>query len=101
VKIAIDPGHMGEDLWDKRTGKYVRHTDGRYLSEGILALQVSLLLKRDLENLGAEVLLTRVTADPVSKIPYEQLELEPYIKNEIRESIHQPWFQSLLSAGTG
>lgn len=101
LRVAIDPGHMGESPWDKMTGKYVYDGKGNYLSEGIMALQVSLLLKQELEALGAQVVLTRSTPAPSTQIPYNDFALEPYILNEIRESTHQPWFQQLLGTGTG
>lgn len=101
LRVAIDPGHMGQTKWDLMTGKFVRDNQGNYLSEGIMALQTSLLLKQDLEALGAEVKLTRTGAVPATTIPYEAFTTLPYARNEVQESAHQPWFRQLLSVGTG
>lgn len=102
VRIALDPGHMGGDIWDFRTGKFVQNRKGERLSEGLLALQTALLLEERLTRRGAQVLLTRRTLDSVEKTRYEDLGLEPYAKKELLESTLQPWFlQTLRKAPVG
>lgn len=99
VRVALDPGHMGGERWDRLTGKFVRDGQGRRLSEGLLALQTCLLLERELRALGAEVLLTRRGLAPVTEIPYERLDVEHFARLELRQSALQGWFTALLSAG--
>lgn len=96
LRIAIDPGHMGGDFWDRTTGKYVEDSKGRVLSEGILNLQTALLLKKELERLGATVLLTREQVAPVSAENFSTFDLLPYARSELRESIHTDWFLKLI-----
>lgn len=98
LRVALDPGHMGGKIWDKRTGKYVRVKDGRHVSEGEIALQVSLLLSRELKNLGAEVLLTRQTLTAVSTLDYETFDYTPYAQERLRASADQDWFDRLLES---
>lgn len=97
LKIALDPGHMGGDLWDERTGKFVHDYKGRKLSEGVLALQISMLLEKSLTTLGAQVKITRYSLAPVTSIPYDSYDLRERALMELRESSLAPWFQSLLS----
>jgi N-acetylmuramoyl-L-alanine amidase len=66
IRVAIDPGHVGGPPWDELNGKYVFDTKGRRLSEGLLALELALLLEKDLSRLGAKVLLTRRSMEPVT-----------------------------------
>lgn len=101
VRVALDPGHMGGDLWDKRTGKYVKDSAGRVVSEGVIALQTALLLREDLRRLGAEVLVTHEELRPVTPIDYASFDLTPYARNELSDNAVAPWFRKLLSAGTG
>jgi len=77
LRIALDPGHVG-GKWDLEERKYVRQVtpEGEtVLSEGLLALQVGLLLSNELKKLGAEVLLTRTTAKPVAANALNKSEL--------------------------
>ncbi|MGZ3713553.1 MAG: N-acetylmuramoyl-L-alanine amidase, partial [Bdellovibrionota bacterium] len=67
LRIALDPGHIGGKGWDELTGKYIIDSKGGRLSEGIMAQEVALLLEQDLKKMGAEVLLTKRTLEPVSK----------------------------------
>ncbi|MES2768885.1 MAG: hypothetical protein V4596_07035 [Bdellovibrionota bacterium] len=100
LRVAIDPGHMGESQWDEMTGKYVKH-QGKYLSEGVMALQTSLLLQSELKALGAEVELTRMGMVPVTEMKYEDLPVTKFAKTELLEHVYSPWFLKLLSSGTG
>ncbi|MCM2321734.1 MAG: N-acetylmuramoyl-L-alanine amidase [Oligoflexia bacterium] len=96
LRIAIDPGHMGGEPWDERAGKFVKDGKGNLLSEGLLVLQLGLLLEQELTALGAEVMLTRRGLTPVTTLPYETFELKPFAEVELRESVDDEWFQSLL-----
>ncbi|MGZ3711372.1 MAG: hypothetical protein ACXVBE_06430 [Bdellovibrionota bacterium] len=98
LRIALDPGHMGGDVWDKRTGKYAQTRSGQVLSEGVINLQTSLLVEQKLKALGAEVLVTHRGLGPVSKVPYEKMDLSYYGKVELRARSLEDWFQNLLSA---
>ena len=99
LRIALDPGHMGGNIWDERTGKFIHNRAGNIMSEGVIALQTALLLEPMLQELGAEVQLTRRTLDSVSKLPFETYDQTPFAKEELRESVLLPWFQNLLSTG--
>ncbi len=68
LKVAIDPGHMGGDFWDKETGKFVKPVKTKpstllgesvKVSEADLNLNTAFLVATELEQLGAEVLITR------------------------------------------
>jgi len=97
LRIALDPGHMGGDTWDQRTGKYITDHKGHTLSEGVLNLQTSLLLKQRFEKLGATVLITHETLAPVEKnITWENLNIATFAKQKLREETLDHWFQSLL-----
>lgn len=99
VRIAIDPGHMGGSEWDQLTGKFIResHEPGaRQLSEGVLALQVALLLERRLLKRGYVVELTRRERVPVSPLRPADLPLETWAKNTLRQRSWSNWFQGLL-----
>lgn len=98
IRIALDPGHIGSQLWDKRDGKYVQDKRGRYLSEGTMALQVALLLEPELRALGADVLITHRDFRPVFQGgSYERFPLENYALEEFRSSRLSDWFLKLLT----
>lgn len=96
LRIALDPGHMGGKLWDERTGKFVRGKNGKILSEGILNLQIALLLEEKLTRQGAQVLVTHRTPTPVSRTPYEQLDIQKNGRELLSESTLSRWFLELL-----
>ncbi len=98
LKIALDPGHMGGALWDKRTGKYVRGKNGKVLSEGVMALQIALLLEERLLKRGAQVFLTRRLLEPVTSVPYEKLDLRQFGLVELSENALTDWFLDLLQS---
>lgn len=98
LKIAIDPGHMSTRAWDKYTGKFVRDRAGNYLSEGLIALQTALLLKADFEAMGATVELTREDHEAVSETPLNDLDIQAFAREALREQSLQAWFLSLVSA---
>ncbi len=100
LRIGIDPGHMAGQEWDRLTGKFVRDQNGRTLSEGLLNLQVALLLKKRFEQRGAIVRLTTSGPRPATKVDYKTFELDPYARFEIRESVIEPWFLKLIQEKT-
>ena len=97
LRIALDPGHMGDKEWDRPTGKYIHDDSGNILSEGYINFIVAQLLKNNLENLGAEVLVTRNNLHPVSKLPARTFPLIKFARTELQESTLKPWFLSLLN----
>lgn len=97
LRVALDPGHMGGDVWDQRTGKYV--SEGKIkVSEGTIALQTALLVEAKLRALGAEVMITRRGQTAVSSVPYEKLDLRDFGRRELRLRSLEDWFQSLLGS---
>jgi N-acetylmuramoyl-L-alanine amidase len=100
LRIALDPGHMGGDLWDARTGKYVHDAAGNKVSEGVIALQTALVLEQELRALGAEVMVTRRDLAPVDSQPYESLDVNEGARTELRRDSLTSWFQNLLQAGS-
>lgn len=97
LRIALDPGHMGSPIWDKRTGKFAK-LGNQIVSEGEINLQECLLLKRELEKLGAIVLITHDDLAPVTNIKYENLDIKYFGKRELRADSLEPWFQKLLAS---
>jgi len=78
LRVLIDPGHMGNEEWDHLTGKFVT-VGGKTVSEGAIALSTSLLLATELENLGAEVTLTRETNGPVARTTLDSFDPTPHV----------------------
>ena len=76
VVIAIDPGHIGGKwvTWDDRHFRIGKDTIE--VREGEMTLKVAKILKRDLEILGATVLLTRDENEPVTSERVETLQNE-------------------------
>lgn len=74
VRIALDPGHVGMAPWDERGGKYVTNSGGVKLSEGLMALQLALLLEHDLKSLGATVFVDRGGPLPVTARDYRDFQ---------------------------
>lgn len=97
VRIALDPGHMGGNIWDERTGKYVQKGKVR-VSEGTIALQTALLIEKRLKQLGAEVLITHRDQGPASSVTYEKMDLLSYARQELRYQSLQDWFLALIAS---
>ena len=97
LRIALDPGHMGGPVWDRRTEKYIEGPDGKIISEGLINLQTALLLESELVKLGATVFLTRRTLAPVTSIEYETFPLRDYALQEFRKRSLEDWFVDLLT----
>ena len=72
LRIALDPGHIGGRPWDERNGKSIYNGKGESLSEGLLALQLSMLLADQLTALGAVVYIDRGLA-PVTAHAFDEL----------------------------
>jgi N-acetylmuramoyl-L-alanine amidase len=97
LKIALDPGHMGGQFWDRFTGKYVKDAQGNVISEAVINLQACLLLRDRLVGLGAEVMITHEGLQPVSTNDLEKFDIVPFAQDELRNSIHADWFLKLTS----
>ncbi len=76
IRIAVDPGHIGGKwvTWDDRHFKVGRDTLS--VNEGEMTLKVAKILERDLTLLGAEVMLTRTSTNPVTSERIETLQDE-------------------------
>jgi N-acetylmuramoyl-L-alanine amidase len=73
LHIAIDPGHIGGE-WARMEERWFVVGEGEPVREGDLTLQVALLLRPQLEELGATVSLVRETAEPVTQLRPESLD---------------------------
>lgn len=96
LRIALDPGHMSTKEWEKRTGKFVKDKRGVIISEGLINLQTTMLLKQEFEKLGAEVKLTRDHHESVSELKYEELDLPTYARKALRADLYDEWFLTLV-----
>ena len=96
-RVALDPGHLGGDVWDNRTGKFVKDSDGVKVSEGMLNLEAALLIEKKLQDQGAIVMITHRGIGPVTTMSYDDLDLDVYAKREIRMKSLTDWFQDLLT----
>lgn len=67
LRIAIDPGHLG-GRYAKMEARWFRIGWGRPVEEGEMTLLVAKLLKARLEQLGAEVWLTRSSNGPTTPL---------------------------------
>jgi N-acetylmuramoyl-L-alanine amidase len=95
LKVLIDPGHMGTPDWDEQTGKFVV-IRGKKVSEGQLNLWTALLTARELEALGATVLLTRSEDGAVADAGPEAFDHTPYLHQYFYNSL-DAWMAPLLS----
>jgi len=73
LHIAIDPGHIGGE-WARMEERWFVVGEGEPVREGDMTLQVALLLRPELEDLGATVSLVRETAEPVTPLRPESLD---------------------------
>lgn len=76
LRVAIDPGHIGGKwvTWDDRHFRIGKDTIE--VREGEMTLRVAKILERDLSLLGATVLLTRDSNNPVTEERVETLQEE-------------------------
>ena len=65
LKIAIDPGHIG-GAWAKMEERWFQIGNSEPVTEGDMTLKVAKLLMTRLTALGADVVLTRSKAAPVT-----------------------------------
>jgi N-acetylmuramoyl-L-alanine amidase len=73
LRIALDPGHIG-GYWAKMEERWFQIGDSPPVTEGDMTLTVAQLLAPRLEELGAEVFLTRAKPAPASSLVVGQLE---------------------------
>lgn len=64
--IAIDPGHIGGDHWSEIEERSFALGNDKPVREGEITLRVARMLKPELENLGADVVLVRDALEPVN-----------------------------------
>ena len=75
LRLALDPGHLGGE-WAEHEGRNFRIDEADYwVREGELVLEVAQRVRDQLVQLGAEVVLTRESSDPVNpKLPIDYIE---------------------------
>jgi N-acetylmuramoyl-L-alanine amidase len=72
LRIALDPGHIGGD-WARMEQRWFQIGDSPPVTEGDMTLTVARLLTPHLEELGAEVYLTRDNTAPATSLAVDQL----------------------------
>ncbi len=72
LRIALDPGHLG-GYWAKMEERWFQIGNSTPVTEGDMTLRVAKLIERRLEDLGAEVMLTRSKPGPVTPLRPEHL----------------------------
>ena len=72
LRIALDPGHIG-GYWAKMEERWFQIGDALPVTEGDMTLTVAQLLAPRLEELGAEVFLTRSKPVPATSLLIGQL----------------------------
>lgn len=72
LKIALDPGHLGGS-WAKIEERWFQIGNSEPVMEGNMTLLVAKILSQRLEDLGAQVFLTRTKAWPVTNLRPNQL----------------------------
>ncbi len=72
IHIAIDAGHIGGN-WAQMEERWFRIGDSMPVMEGEMTLRVALLLKPELEKLGATVSLVRDRTEPLTTARPESL----------------------------
>ena len=73
LTIAIDPGHLGGE-WAKMEERWFRIGKSKPVTEGDMTLYVAGLMKPKLEELGANVVLTRTGSKPRTSLRPEKLQ---------------------------
>ncbi|MBC2607303.1 N-acetylmuramoyl-L-alanine amidase [Pelagicoccus albus] len=79
LRIAIDPGHIG-GIWGVVEERSFSIGDGPVVREGDLTLQTAKRLEVALRELGAEVFLTRESAQPVTELRAEDFTVAALLK---------------------
>ena len=81
LKVSIDPGHMAgikeEAIYEDRYVKFLEGKDTVFFHEAELAYELAYLVKRGLDSLGYEVMLTRNAGSSALGISFQE-----WIKNE-------------------
>ncbi len=72
LKIALDPGHIGGS-WAKMEERWFQIGNSAPVMEGNMTLLVAKILSQRLEDLGAQVFLTRTKTWPVTNLRPNQL----------------------------
>jgi N-acetylmuramoyl-L-alanine amidase len=65
MTIALDPGHLGGE-WARMEERWFQIGDSKPVVEGDMTLYVARLLKKELEERGARVVLTRESSKPAT-----------------------------------
>lgn len=97
LRLVVDPGHMGTPFWNDLDGKYVK-VGGKTVAEGEIALWTAKLLATDLENLGAEVRLTRTDLNPVTRYTWENFDPRERLADYYYKS-RDDWMAKYLALG--
>lgn len=82
LKIAIDPGHIG-GKWGPLQNRSVLYPGLGRVQEGDMNLITARILQKNLEELGAEVFVTRDKAEPVTEFEINDFQ------NHARERIYK------------
>jgi N-acetylmuramoyl-L-alanine amidase len=72
LRIALDPGHLGGE-WAKMEERWFQIGSNKPVTEGDMVLYVAKLLKKELEQRGASVSLTRSGSKPATNLRPEKL----------------------------
>ncbi len=93
IRICIDPGHGGQEKWDKilYTGGTRGVATGQ--TESDVNLRVALILQHYLETAGADVVMTRTTDDRCTNCGNKQDELD--YRPNLANSTHSDLFISI------
>lgn len=73
LRVVLDPGHLG-GAWARMEDRWFRPEGQAPVAEGDLTLLVAKKLRTRLEGWGAEVFLTRESAEPVTALRPKDLE---------------------------
>jgi N-acetylmuramoyl-L-alanine amidase len=72
LRIALDPGHLGGQ-WARMEERWMQVGDGKPIIEGDMVLDVSRMLKKELERRGAKVSLIRDSDRPTTNLRPDKL----------------------------
>lgn len=102
IRIALDPGHIGGSYGPMEERSFP-FDDGPPIQEGDLTLEVARYLQKRLDDLGAEVWLSRSEAKPLTletieglmPVAYQKITGKNYNKENYNASIHTPEIRKL------
>lgn len=94
VRILLDPGHLGGE-WAKMEERWFQLDGGKPVAEGDMTLSVARHIRKRLEKLGATVLMTRDSSQPVTPERPDTLENEAmkYLKEQLGATSPQLGFK--------